>query len=75
MMSDAAIEHLKVALGDLLSKLVFHVRMTPDASALIRAMCALALSPHNPNPNPNPNPDPLALTLTLTLTPTLTLTS
>ena len=36
---------LKVALEDLLSKFVFHVRMTPDASALIRAMCALALSP------------------------------
>ena len=37
--------HLKVALEDSLSKFVFHERMTPDASALIRAMCALALSP------------------------------
>ena len=35
----------KVALEDSLSKFVFHERMTPDASALIRAMCALALSP------------------------------
>ena len=46
--------------------------MTPDANALIRAMCALALSPY---PNPNPNPNPLALTLTLTIPPALTLTS
>ena len=33
-----------VALDDSLSKFVFHESMTPDASALIRAMCALALS-------------------------------
>ena len=44
-MSAAASAHLKVALEDSLSKFVFHERMTPDASALIRAMCALALSP------------------------------
>ena len=37
--------HLKVALEDSLSKFVFHELMTPDANALIRAMCALALSP------------------------------
>ena len=37
--------HLKDALEDSLSKFVFHERMTPDASALIRAMCTLALSP------------------------------
>ena len=36
--------HLKVALEDSLSKFVFHELMTPDANALIRAMCALALS-------------------------------
>ena len=57
--------HLKVALEDSLSKFVFHERMTPDASALIRAMCALALpSPFHPNPTPT-----LTLTLTLTLWP------
>jgi len=68
-MSAAASAHLKVALEDSLSEFAFHERMTPDGSALIRAMCALALLTLTPTLTPT-----LTLTLTLPLTPTLNLT-